>query len=538
MANFKGLLVLATLIFLSSVVSHASANPTKLADTAPGFGVIKMEPVAQDFIVFSQYGDVSPRSGGGLYRFSHADGSLVRISLPVREFETIEDFQVSPDGEYVVYTVGDYNSASDFCEVDFCDSAYRKFFIVSVAEGSPRKLSVNLPTFETLVESSGEATFAISPDSETVYISGYQEGMYSVSADSGLINWTSDGVAELSGSPEGAIIVGSSRRELLFLDLNSGVRSTIAQTLLPSSLISEYMLDLSSRTVGFTADYNADGVFSVYRVDLDGGVPLKLAADAGSRFTVLLHLISDLGLIYSSPSIDLTRRSLYFYGAGASSQSLLTDFDAVFLHGRFAIQIVGEHLVALINSAGVTQLQVYSNAGVLLESGVLPSLDSNERLSIDINQSGLLYGVWEHATDDGILSYSSLDGAATRSVGTGSIFKVRGAKEALDILMFQSSLANGAKGVFKFSTASQTPEMLFQFDPLDRALSVFQVGGKLIYVSRNKAAGQARISSFYEFDTSAAITEFIDLIEPPAFGENELCFPVVSKNGSVALVCL
>jgi Tol biopolymer transport system component len=253
----------------------------------------------------------------GLYRVPINGGIVSPVAGPLTAGRDFEDFRVSPDGSIVVYRA----------DQDIDD--YLELYSVSIEGGLPIKISSG----SSFPIGNGVEDFKISADSSTVvYLRDrFATEVYSVpiiggssiklngSLPTGSGPFPIGNVQDFEISADSATVVYRADQdtdeidEIYGVPIYGGASTKLNSTLVPGGNVSDFQISEDSSTVVYKADQDDNGVTELYSVPSGGGAATRLnrnLADGGDVRSFQISLDSST-VIYRADQDEDNDYELY-----------------------------------------------------------------------------------------------------------------------------------------------------------------------------------------------------------------------------------
>lgn len=253
-------------------VALDGGSPRRISDDLSDFGRVESFIISPDGNTVVYLADQETDNLPELFRVPIDGGDVEKINGSEVEFD-VDDYQFSPDSQYVVYTAESRDGSSLLVEV----------YSATVAGGQAVRLSRDLP------EQGFISRFAITPDSQTVIYEGSQDvarlsEIFSVPIAGG-------GPVKLSGDLDGAdgtlgfTITPDSQRIVFTIDLDANVGAQSLElksaritggdpTILAGPFagsFSQLSISPDSRTLVFSGELEEDDRNEIFSVSILGG---------------------------------------------------------------------------------------------------------------------------------------------------------------------------------------------------------------------------------------------------------------------------
>jgi Tol biopolymer transport system component len=253
----------------------------------------------------------------GLYRVPINGGIVSPVAGPLTAGRDFEDFRVSPDGSIVVY------------RADQDTDDYLELYSVSIEGGLPIKISSG----SSFPIGNGVEDFKISADSSTVvYLRDrFATEVYSVpiiggssiklngSLPTGSGPFPIGNVQDFEISADSATVVYRADQdtdeidEIYGVPIYGGASTKLNSTLVPGGNVSDFQISEDSSTVVYKADQDDNGVTELYSVPSGGGAATRLnrnLADGGDVRSFQISLDSST-VIYRADQDEDNDYELY-----------------------------------------------------------------------------------------------------------------------------------------------------------------------------------------------------------------------------------
>ena len=270
-----------------------------------------------------------------LYQVPVIGGPLTKLNPPLSSGGTISKFAISPDGQSVIYRAD--------------QDTYQMFelYAVPFTGGTPIKLNPPLDRNQDVVD------FAISSDSSTVVYTTNTDSireLYTVPLTGGTaikLNPSDNrhNVFEFAISPDNSTVVYTANTgnvwELYAVPLTGGTAIKLNPPLSSGGFVRNFAISPDSSTVVYNGAQESRAILELYAVPLTGGSPIKLNAPFESGINIFEFAISpdSTTVVYSGAQATTGAFELYavaIYG-GTSTQLTTPVFDNSDLNNRFTI---------------------------------------------------------------------------------------------------------------------------------------------------------------------------------------------------------
>ena len=488
-----------------------------------------------------------------LYSVPIEGGVSVRLNTGLAFDRTVSnDFEVSPDGQYVVFRANQPLSN------------LQELFSVPIEGGTVVRLNTNLVTNGAVF------SFKISQNSQRVIYSADQSiedvnELFSVAIEGGTPVRLNADLAlggnvdifnfDISSDSQRVVYEADQNNnnvfELFSVSVNGGTPVRLnADFVLGGDLLGDFQISSDSKRVVYLADQNTDNIFELFSVPIEGGAPARLNASlvpGGSVFNSFQISPNDQQVIYLADQNTDGVNELFSVSISGGEPVRLNS-DLVTNGNVMGVQI-SANSQRVVYSADQNINGIFELFSVPINGG--ESVKLNSALIGGAGTGGVLGGDFQISPDSQRVVYYSnfnaenVDELFSVPIDGGSPLRLNDSLTT-SVIIFQ----------FRFQISPDSQRVLFlanqgSQNPRDSRVlySVPTLGGSITRINNDEPVSSGDVSIFQISSDSQQIV-YLDIgdfgttnqraiysVEVSPLPE-ELCVPIRASNGSIVVVCL